>query len=588
MERTGEIARATATASPPAAPRAARWYSIGLCSTAVAAGAALVVAGSPLPTLGPLLLLAIAAALCVNRFALFPSEYAATAEAAVLLAAVVGFRSSALFLGPLAVALLVGPLDALHWEQRSFVRMAFNAGNRGVATLVAALVFAGCRDITGRTTVAWVLAVLLSATAFTVVDIGCSTLLGRLHGERFRVALEHLLDVDVLTLPIALAGATAGILATEVGWWAAVLALLPAAFVPELVIARARVRAMAVRDIAALLSVVALLATVALVTPASGTATLAVLCLLAVLLGIEVAPARGALLPPLVALVVIPACAVLAPDRVRVGAVVVAVVTTATSWWCERSPSRLRVLAALALAVGVAGVTAQLALELPRTVDGLVVGALVSGVAFEVVALLLAPRRRRTGVSLAWALPVLGVVAAGAAVWRAVGLSGAVVVGVLATVALLGWAAWGAPTWRSRVAVRAAMPLAAPLVVGGFVLVAVLAVLAAVVGVSARDHTAAEAWAWTAAGLAEVGVAMSAAGVRQWRFAPWPRRWGLATVVVAAGVVLGVGAPLVADGSAWGPVAIGATMAVVVLAARTPARLLQRAPVHDGDGMRAR
>ncbi len=78
-----------------AVPRAARWYSVGLCASAVLAGIGAWLAGSPLPPLGPVVLLAVAAALCVNRFALFPTEHAATAEAAVLLAAVVGFRTDA-------------------------------------------------------------------------------------------------------------------------------------------------------------------------------------------------------------------------------------------------------------------------------------------------------------------------------------------------------------------------------------------------------------------------------------------------------------------------------------------------------------
>ena len=64
------------------------------------------------PAPGPVLLLALAAALCVNRFALFPTEHASTAEAAVLVAAVVGFRDDAVYLGPL----LLG---------RSFVRGLF-------------------------------------------------------------------------------------------------------------------------------------------------------------------------------------------------------------------------------------------------------------------------------------------------------------------------------------------------------------------------------------------------------------------------------------------------------------------------------
>jgi hypothetical protein len=575
MERTGDV---TTTTVEVGVPRAARWFSIGLAAVAVGAGVALVGAGEPRPPLGPILLLAIAAALCVNRFALFPSEHAATAEAAVLLAAVVGFRHDAAYLGPLAVALLVGPLDALHWEQRSFVRMAYNAGNRGLATLAAAATFAGVRELVGISTTDWVVAVLLAATAFTLVDVGLSVVLLRLHGLRWRAATAHLLHVDVLTMPIALAGAAAGILATEVGWWATVLALLPAAFVPELVLARAHARATAVRDLAALLSVVAILATVALVTPASGTATLAVLCLLAVLVGIEVAPSRGALVPPLVALVVIPACAVLAEDRIRVGVMTVAVVTTATSWWCERRGGRLRVLAAIAVALGAAGAVAQLAITLPRTVDGVVVGALGAGVAFEVVALLVGPERRRRGVALAWVVPVLATAVAGAAVWRRVGIDGALVSLVLTVTVLVGWAAWGAPVWRSRVAGRAVRrmpPRDQPIMLVG---IAVLATIAAGIGISVGDHATTTAWAWVAAGLGEVAVAMTAAGVRQWRFAPWPRRRGFATVIVVSCLLIGVAAPLVERGSAWGAVVVAVTMVAVAVTARTPARMLERAP----------
>src|SRR4051794_15553942 len=196
VERTGHPT--TATVDTTAVPRAARWFSVGLCGSAVLAGIVAFAAGAPLPPIGPVLLLAVAAALCVNRFALFPSEHAATAEAAVLLAAVVGFRADAAILGPLVVALLVGPLDALHWEQHSFLRMAYNAGNRGLATLTAAAGFAGTRELLGTSTAAWVVTVLVSATAFAVVDVVLSVALLRLHHERFRIALAHVLEVDVL------------------------------------------------------------------------------------------------------------------------------------------------------------------------------------------------------------------------------------------------------------------------------------------------------------------------------------------------------------------------------------------------------
>src|SRR4029077_444799 len=132
---------------------------------------------------------------CVNRFALFPTEHASTAEAAVLLAAVVGFRDDAVFVGPLIVALLVGPLDALHWEQRSFVRMAHNAGNRGLATLAASAAFVVCSDALGSSTLSWCLVVVVAGGAFVAVDLVLSATLLHLLGERMRAAFRHLFEV---------------------------------------------------------------------------------------------------------------------------------------------------------------------------------------------------------------------------------------------------------------------------------------------------------------------------------------------------------------------------------------------------------
>jgi hypothetical protein len=583
---TGEVTSTTTTATVSTAPRSVRWYSVGLAVGAVVAGCTLLAVGSPSPALGPVLLLAIAAACCVNRFTLFPSEHAATAEAAVVLAAVVGFRSDAAYLGPLIVALLAGPLDTLHWEQRSFVRMAYNAGNRGWSALAAAGAFAGARETIGSSTIGWVVAVVLGAAAFAFVDVALSAILLRLHGDGFVVAVRHVLDVDVLTMPVALVGAAAGILALEVGWWATVLALLPAAFAPELVLARARSRAPAVRDLAALLCVIAVLATVALVTPVPDTASLAILCVFALVLGIGIAPNRKALVPPLLAIVVMSACTMLDGDRMRIGAVVVAVVTTATSWWCERRVSRPRVLAALAVAAGASTVAAQLALELPRTSNGLAVSALVAGVAFELLTLSASPSRRRRGTELAWLLPVLAVAVCGGVLWRSAGDVGAIALLALVTTTLIAWVGWGAPAWSSRIAARVASTVSSSLWIAALAAASIAAVAATAVGASMRDQSPALAWAWVGAGLGELAIAMVAAGVRQWRFAPWPRRWSFACVELAAIALVGAGAPLAADGSAWGTVVVGATMLVVLLVARAPARRLRAMPARDDVGVR--
>jgi hypothetical protein len=63
---------------------------------------------------------------------------AALGTGAVLLAAVVGFRDDAVFLGPLVVALLVGPLDAFHWGQRAVAqRLAAHSRCLGAARKAA-------------------------------------------------------------------------------------------------------------------------------------------------------------------------------------------------------------------------------------------------------------------------------------------------------------------------------------------------------------------------------------------------------------------------------------------------------------------
>ena len=310
-----------------------------------------------------------------------------------------GSATDAPYLGPLVVALLVGPLDVLHWEQRSYVRMAYNAGNRGLATLAAAGAFAGTHALVGGSTVGWVVVVLVSAGVFFVVDEAISIVLLRLHGEGYRAALSEVIEIDVLAMPIALVGATAGHPGDR----------------GRVVGGRARGAARGVRARAGDLPG----AGAGDGDPRPGRAAqhrsrswrpsrwsrrwrtprrVAILCVLAVFLGIELAPSRGALVPPLVALVVIPACALLDDDRVRVGAVVVAVVATATSWWCERRPrarDRPGVRSRSRSARGSRRRSSRSSCRARST--GSSSARLSAGVAFEVLTLLAAPHRRRQG-----------------------------------------------------------------------------------------------------------------------------------------------------------------------------------------------
>jgi hypothetical protein len=277
---------------------------------------------------------------------------------------------------------------------------------------------------------------------------------------------------------------------------------------------------------------------------------------------------------------VIPACAVLDGDRLRVGAVVVAVVATATSWWCERRLSRVRVVTALAVAGGAALVAVQLALELPGTTDGLVTSLFAAGVGFELVTLGASPARRRRGVALAWMVPLLAVSVAGALAWESMGDVGSLVLGALGAAAFIGWAAWGAPAWPSRVAAVVASSVCSRVWVAAVRGAAVVAIGATAVAISVRDPATAAVWAWVGAGIAEVAISMVAAGVRQWRFAPWPRRRGYVVVAASAVVVL-VAADAAARGAAWSVVAVAVAMLAVVLTARVPARRLHPTATDD-------
>jgi hypothetical protein len=129
----------------------------------------------------------------------------------------------------------------------------------------------------------------------------------------------------------------------------------------------------------------------------------------------------------------------------------------------------------------------------------------------------------------------------------------------------------GAPWWLELLAVAA-----------------VAAVVVTAIGGSLGDHSAATAWAWTGAGFGEVALAMAAAGVRQWRLAPWPRRRGFVATAAGAVLLVGVGAPLAARGSAWGTVVVAVTMLVALLAARAPARRLRETAAVSGDDVRVR
>jgi hypothetical protein len=430
-----------------------------------------------------------------------------------------------------------------------------------------------------------VITLALAAAAFALVDGLLSLVLLQLCGESRSDALAHLVAVDALVFPLAYVGGAAGILAIQTGWWAALLVLLAAAFVPELVVARARVQSTAVHDLALLLVVVAIVTTVVLVTPDPSTAMLAVLAAVSVLAGLEFAVDAHGLVPPMVATVVV-AGAVVGGGELRLAAVIAAVVATTTSWWCGSEPLRVRFLVAVTLATGAAALASQVALEWPRSSGTAVVGACVTGAVFAALTALAGPTRRRVAAALGWSLPLVAAAGAWGAVWSQLGLGGAVVFAGAMAATLVGCVWWGAPSWRSRLARRVpGVPGALPRLM---IAVASVAVASALVARVPSGADAVSTWTWTSAGIAELVVAMTASGVRQWRLAPRPRVVGF---VLTTGTAVGllVGASTLWDDRSWAWTSVVvASMFVMLAVAQGPGRAVQRVPRRSRQPREAR
>ena len=266
-----------------------RWYSWGLLAVALAVGACGVIAGSPRPSLGASLLFAVLVALYMNRFVLLANEVGVTAEVAVLFATFVVFRGDAPWLGPLLIALLVGPLTAQCWERKAFGRMAYVSGSRGIAALTGLVVFEPLAADWGATWLGLVAAAAVAAVAYSLMDTALGVARVVLQGELPAEAARHQLPSNAFALPLALYGATAGVVGSHAGWWATFLLLAPVAFLPEIVQVSWH-RGWKRVDVGGAIGVVALasaIVTLGFVLPFPDPSTLMLVLALGVLLGVE-------------------------------------------------------------------------------------------------------------------------------------------------------------------------------------------------------------------------------------------------------------------------------------------------------------
>jgi hypothetical protein len=495
---------------PPRPPLSARVYAYALLTIALVAVAVLVSTGSPLPAPGTLLLLALPLALCMNRFLFFPNEIGVTADAAVVFAAMVVFANDAVWLGPLVLALLVGPLDVKHWSERAFVRMAYNSGSTTFVVGAALAVFVPLSRAWGPSFAAVIGAAAVAAIAYVLIESVLGIVLVVLLGERPTIALRQQLPLNSIAAPLALIGATAGFAALEIGWWSALVLLLPASLVPELVFVTLP-RRLSRSGPMVWLVVAAILLAASLVTPVAGLAAL--VCLVAA----ERRPHAAPRVSPLVAVLAVAAVAVIAACT-------------------HTAPFRSVVVSA---AVGAA-----------------------------TLILIVRPTSRAT-----WSLPVVATSACvGVGAARA-GPAETLVFVAGMTAALLLAAMWGPLPWPSRLigpmtaGRRSAHPRAILLTLAALT-------LGLTAGAIAATGVARTVCALAAAALFETEVMMAALGVRLWRFAPRRRVADAVLLALASTTALLVALPLALAGEMPAIAVTTVCTAIVVLVAwrlpRTP------------------
>ena len=567
---------------PPAGrdPLAARVLALALLVAAVGAGAVLVARGEPWPPPGPAVGLVVLLVIAVNRGAFFPTELVATAEAAVLFTAVVGFRADAVLLGPLVVALAVGPVDAVHWRQRAFVRMAYNSGSQGLAVLVGAVVFHVVSRELGASLLALVVTAALAAVPYALVDSGCGVALMLARGgASFRDAARHQWSLNGLALPLALRGRACGISRPR-------RRLVAGA-------ARARAGAMDPRDRAR-----AGAACAARFAAYPGAATgwdhdrgcvrrrrrRGVVIGPTVVAGSRRAGggvgrraqgerrSRGT---PLAALVVVAAAAIVGGPEALLMAGLVGATTTATAWVLARNARVASASRAIACAAagGVACGVVVGAVSTGRYSLLVVLSAAAGAAVFEVVAVVAGGSPRDAWESVAWTAPLVLVAALLAPTWEVLGAPGAVVfaAGVAGSLACVAWA--GAPPWGSRFLGPVLGTRWRPRTRAVLLLLVVASVAGAAAATQVDTSRARGLCALVAASLAETAVALALVAVRQWRFAPAPRARSAVVLGVVTVLVVVAYIPPAFNGRGWSVAVLAGLLLVPTAIAWPVARL---------------
>jgi hypothetical protein len=368
--------------------------------------------------------------------------------------------------------------------------MAYNSGSTALVVAAGLGVFVPLSHALGTGWEATLGAAAITAVPYVVAESLLGVTLAMLLGERADAAARHQLPLNVIALPLAVAGAAAGIAAVGVGAWLGLVLLLPVPFAPEVVFVLLPRRTTAtVRWLAVAIGALAA----------------------SVLLSSSVGRGAAGLLAV--------ACLVFADRRP----------TTTRARWC---PPLLALVVTIPLAAFPVG--------LPTPTVAMVAAASVGAVTLA----LLVAARVMTRMAAVWSLPVIFLAAAAARLWGLTGRFGAVVLVAVMVAALAVAACSGAPPWPSRALSRLrARPvrLVADALAAGAIVGAVAATLAG-------GTTAADLGVVTAA-LLEATALIAIFAVHLWRFDPRRRARELALLLTIG--VVGVAfvpelAPLVA------------------------------------------
>jgi hypothetical protein len=215
--------------------------AVALLAGAVAAVVAVVAAGAPtslsshLAALGVLVAVAVVAQ---HRDVFFHFEAGVEAGSAVVVASVLLLGRGNLG-GPVVVGVVSGVAFLPHLRARAWLRIAYNAGNFGLAALAAAGAAAAVPVHPSSGAGAAMLVSAVAGLAYWLVNDSLLFLLFALRDHHLDPTVVGRVTVEnAILFPLTLVGGLAALLYDHPGWWAGVVVLAAATFAPELLLVR--------------------------------------------------------------------------------------------------------------------------------------------------------------------------------------------------------------------------------------------------------------------------------------------------------------------------------------------------------------